>query len=96
MKRFITICILTILIFATLTISTARIEGPSDGDDIYGYPVTFFIQHSGMCSPCPPDMTEIHYGKLILDLLFAAGITIIGWIILIRIIRSLKAIKRDA
>jgi len=40
-------------------------------------------------------MTEIHYGKLILDLLFAAGIAIIGWIILIRIIRSLKAIKRD-
>ena len=71
MKKYLALFILTILVFGTVTFSTAKIETPFDGNDTYGFPMTFFIRFSGMCSPCPPNATETFYLKLLVDILFA-------------------------
>ena len=92
MKKLIPVCILTIILFGILTIKTAKIEGPSDGDDLYGFPFTFFIRFSGNCDPCPPNPieTEIYFLQLLLDLLFAAIIPILGWAIFAKVKNNLK------
>jgi hypothetical protein len=73
-----------------LTISTAKIETPHDGEDTYGFPLTFFIRFSGMCDPCPPNPTETYYWKLLLDILFAAIIPILGWAIFTKVKNDIK------
>jgi hypothetical protein len=80
MKKYLPLCILTIIIFGTLTISTAKIEQPTDGEDTYGFPLTFFIRHSLMCSPCAPNPTEIFYLELLVDIAVAFLLSIIIWI----------------
>jgi len=84
--------VLTIVLFSYLTISTAEIGSGSDGDDTYGYPLTFLTRFSGMCDPCPPDApeTEIHFFQLLLDLLFAAIFPVLGWAIITKIKKEIK------
>lgn len=81
MKKYLPLCILTIIVFGTLTISTAKIETPIDGEDTYGFPLTFFIRFSGMCSPCPPNPTEIYYLQLVADVAVAFLLSLIIWTI---------------
>ena len=59
MKKYLALCILTIIIFRALTISTAKIDTAFYGDDSYGFPLTYFIRFGGMCSPCPPAILRI-------------------------------------
>ena len=77
MKYGLIILGLTVVIFLILTFSTAEVETPFDGDDTYGFPLTFFIRFSGMCKPCPPNETETFYLKLLVDILFALLLAIL-------------------
>ncbi|OQP57264.1 hypothetical protein A3860_11965 [Niastella vici] len=91
-KILLIISVLTIVLFSYLTISTAEIRSGSDGEDTYGYPLTFFIRFSGECDPCLPDApeTEINFLKLLLDLLFAAIFPILGWAFIIKVKKDIK------
>ena len=71
MKKYLALCILTITVFGTLTISTAKIETPFDGNDTYGFPLTFLIRLSGKRFPNPENWTEIFYFKLLVDIAVA-------------------------
>lgn len=90
MKRLLALCILTVIIFATLTISTAKVETPVDGNDTYGFPLTFFIRFSGMCLPCPPNPTETSYLKLLVDIAVAFLFAVICWTAYIRFGKTLQ------
>jgi hypothetical protein len=78
-KNYLAVCILTIVVFGTLTISTAKIETPIDGIDTYGFPLTFFIRNDGMCLPCLTEPTETYYWKLLVDIAVAFLLSIIIW-----------------
>ena len=80
MRKFLPLFVLTIIVFGILTISTAKIETPFDGNDTYGFPLTFFIRFSGMCSPCPPNPTETFYLKLVVDITVAFLFAVISLI----------------
>lgn len=71
MKKYLALCILTIIVFGTLTISTAKIETPFDGNNTYGFPLTFLIQLGGKRFPNPENWTEIFYFKLLVDITVA-------------------------
>jgi hypothetical protein len=77
MKKPLVFCILTIVIFTSLTISTAKIETPFDGNDSYGFPLTFFIKLGGKRLPNPKNWTEIFYFNLLIDIIIAFLIAII-------------------
>ena len=79
MKKYLALCILTIIIFGTLTISTAKIETPFDGNDTFGFPLTFLIRLGGKRFPNPENWTEIFYYKLIVDIAVAFLLAIIVW-----------------
>ncbi len=79
MKKYLAPGILTIIVFGVATISSAKIETPIDGDDTYGFPLTFFIRFSGMCTACPPNPTEIFYLKLLLDIFIAFLFALLIW-----------------
>lgn len=51
MKKLLIISVLTIVVFGAVTIYTAKIETPFDGNDTYGFPLTYFIRFSGECAP---------------------------------------------
>jgi len=55
-----------------------KIETPFDGNDTYGFPLTFYIKWSGMCFKCPEKPTETYYEYLLIDIaiagLFSFGI----------------------
>lgn len=70
-KRIFIYLIMTATVFISLTLHTADLQGASDGLDLYGYPYTFLIQYPGMCNPCPDDLTEINWWKLLFDVAFA-------------------------
>ena len=79
MKKYFALSILTIIIFGTLTISTAKIETPFDGDDTFGFPLTFLIRLGGKRFPIPENWTEIFYSKLFFDIAVAFLLAIIVW-----------------
>jgi hypothetical protein len=73
MKKYLALGILTIILFGTLTISTAKIETPFDGNNTYGFPLTFLIRLGGKRFPNPENWTEIFYFKLLVDIAVAFG-----------------------
>jgi ABC-type phosphate/phosphonate transport system permease subunit len=90
MRKLLIILVLTILIFGILTITTAKFESASDGNDTMGFPLTYFIGFGGKRFPYPPKPTETNYWKLLLDILFAAFIAILGLTIFINVKNTLK------
>ncbi|MBO9202475.1 MULTISPECIES: hypothetical protein [Niastella] len=90
-KSLLILSIFTIILFGYLTITTAELKGASDGDDNYGFPLTFFNRVNG-CDPCPPDsdLTTFYFWPLIADLLFAATISLLAWAVLSKIITVIK------
>lgn len=90
MRKLLIILALTVLIFGILTITTAKFESASDGNDTMGFPLTWFIEFGGKCDPCPPNPTETYYWKLLLDILFAAFIALLGRAIFTKVKSSLK------
>lgn len=93
MKKYLTLGILTIIVFGVVTISSAKIETPFDGDDTYGFPLTFFIRFSGMCEPCPPNPTEIFYLKLLFDIIIAFLFAFLIWTTYIRLTKAFREKK---
>jgi hypothetical protein len=91
-KKLLIICALSIAIFIAMTISTAKLESAFDGNDTYGFPLTFFIRFSGMCEPCLPGApeSEIFYWRLLVDLLTAAIIPVLSWAIFNKVKNNLK------
>ena len=89
MKTVIQILILTIIIFVVITLVTMKIETPFDGNDTYGFPLTFHIKWSGMCFECPENPTETNYGYLFIDFLIAFLISIGFW----KLFNNLKSKK---
>ena len=85
MKTVIQILILTIIIFVVITLVTMKIETPFDGNDTYGFPLTFHIKWSGMCFECPENPTETYYGYLLIDFLIAFLISIGIWKLFIKL-----------
>nr|WP_199003160.1 hypothetical protein [Flavobacterium sp. ASV13] len=69
MKKIITIGALGAIIFAALTFLTANLGSRYDGNDEYGFPVTFFICYGGMEPPPPSaEITTIFYFNLAFDI----------------------------
>jgi hypothetical protein len=77
-KKYIALCILTIIIFAALNISTATFETATDGNDTYGFPLTFLTRLGGKRFPNPAYGTEISYLNLLIDLAVAFLLAIIA------------------
>lgn len=84
MKKYLTLCISTIIIFTTFTISTAKIATPADGNDTYGFPLTFFTKLGGKRFPKPIHSTEIFYFNLFIDIILALLLAIVIWVIYIK------------
>lgn len=77
MKKYLALCILTIIVFGILIISTAKIETPFDGNDTFGFPLTFLIRLGGKHFSNSENLTEIFYFKLLVDIAFAFLLAII-------------------
>ena len=74
MKKYLILCLLTIVSFVILTISTAKLGRHYDGNDFYGFPLTFHTKFSEVVSPVPTskmDLTRTNYLFLVIDVLFA-------------------------
>jgi hypothetical protein len=92
MKKYITISLLTAGLFITLTLKTATLKGGSDGDDTYGFPLTFYIRYSGMCDPCPPNpqTMSVNTWPLIIDIVVSFIGALLIWKIIYKIISSIR------
>ena len=93
MKKYLVICILTIIIFGTLTILTAKIETSFDGDNTFGFPLTFLIRLGGKHFPIPESWTEISYYKLFVDIAIAFLFAIIVWTVYTKLRKNLVGKK---
>ena len=80
MKKFLTLCFLTAVVFGILTFATAKVETPFDGNDTYGFPSTFFKRFSGMTSPPPTVASETYYVPLLIDIVVAFIVAFLIWI----------------
>lgn len=90
MKRFFIIFLLSIISFTLLTIKSARIESHFDGNDTYGFPLTFYTKFSSMCVDCPGPKYEIHYLNLVADFAVAVLVGIATWRIILIFMKQLK------
>lgn len=71
MKKYVAIGILSVVIFSILTVSTAKIETPADGNDSFGFPGTFFIRFGGKGMNDLTKLSEIFYLNLLIDVVVA-------------------------
>lgn len=76
MKKIILILVWTALLFLGLTIVTASIEAPSDGNNSFGFPFTFYRVYGGKRTYYHPDDFSIL--TLLLDVLCAGIIFFAG------------------
>ncbi|MDB5208294.1 MAG: hypothetical protein JWR72_3369 [Flavisolibacter sp.] len=93
MRKTFKILIATIFVFMVLTLVTMKEEASFDGDNTYGFPLTFHIQYSGMCDPCPESPTSTNFLKMLIDLILALvmGIVLIEVIDFVLKLTSKKA-----
>lgn len=59
-----------------LTILTAKIETLFDGDDTYGFPLTFFNSLGGKRFPNQTNWSKVFYFNLLIDFIVALIIAI--------------------
>ncbi|MFN3404773.1 MAG: hypothetical protein ACK40G_11795 [Cytophagaceae bacterium] len=85
MKHILLIFGWTILVFITLTIIFAKIEIPYDGNNTVGFPLIFYIQYSGMCDPCPPEMEYFYLWNFTLDFIFTGFISFVAYYLMLKI-----------
>lgn len=76
MKRAVRISIFTVLLFAVVVLLTAKIETPFDGNDFYGYPLTFLTKYSGMIEG-PPLSPRFSFLNLVIDLLPVTALAVL-------------------
>jgi hypothetical protein len=93
MKKIFAVFLWSTFSFVVLTLTTAKIETPFDGDDNYGFPFTFFVRFSGMCKPCPPNPTETKISYLLIDILFSIIVGLLLWFVARKIKLSLTKKK---
>ena len=92
MKRAFRISILIILLFAVVVIITAKEERSIDGNDVYGFPLTFFTEYSGMVAggARPSDFNFLNF---IIDLLPVGVLAIfVEWAVGV-IVKKAKHVK---
>ena len=75
MKKILVICVSTILLLGGLTMFTAKIETPFDGNDTYGFPLTFYKVYGGKRDIISPN--EFSIMKLVIDVIIALSISVI-------------------
>lgn len=76
MKRILSIIGWTTLLFVVLTILTLKIESPSDGNDTFGFPFTFYKIFGGKRTYYSPNDFFILF--LLLDIFTAYVIVLIS------------------
>ena len=86
MKIILTILLLTAICFISLTVFTAKIETPFDGNDTYGYPLTFHTEYGGKRDPRPVNSGATNYWNLVVDI----GFSLIGGLIVSAGIYAMK------
>lgn len=79
MKKYVAFCILSIVIFLILTVSTAKIDTPSDGNDSFGFPLTFLIRFGGKRLNPLTKFSEIFYLNLLMDVVVTLIIATLIW-----------------
>ena len=84
-KLYLFLSLLTVVIFGTLSVITAKVYTPSDGNDNYGFPYTFLIRPGGKRFPNPTNQAELSYTNLLIDLAFAFLLAVIIWVVYIRL-----------
>lgn len=67
MKNILIVSGWTIGLFVGLTLLTAEIGAPSDGNNTFGFPLTFFKEYGGRRTYYPPN--EFSVLNVVLDLL---------------------------
>jgi hypothetical protein len=77
MRRFVIILVLTIVAFGLINLTTAKIERHFDGNDTYGYPLTFYTKLGGKCQPCPDSLSQTNYLNLLVDLSFGLVVGVV-------------------
>ncbi len=93
MRKTFKILTATIVVFMVLTLLTMKEEIPFDGDNTYGFPLTFHIQYSAMCDPWPESPTSTNFLKMFIDLILA----LVMGIVLIEVLDFfLKLISKKA
>jgi len=92
MKRIIRVLIFIVLIFSVVVLLTAKIESSFDGNDFYGYPLTFLTEYSGMIKG-PPLSPSFSFLNLVIDLLPVTALAVLlEW----AIFAGIKKIKRKS
>lgn len=71
MKIILSILLLTSIFFISLTVFTAKIETPFDGNDTHGYPLTFHTEYGGKRDPRPVNSGFTNYWNLLADIAFS-------------------------
>jgi LPXTG-motif cell wall-anchored protein len=71
---------------------TAKIETPFDGNDTYGYPLTFHTKYGGKRDPKPVNSGFINYWNLLADIAFSliGGLVVSASIYIVRKKRKTK------
>jgi dolichol kinase len=80
MKKHLIICSLTIITFVLLTVFTAKNEIAFDGNNFYGFPLTFHTEYSKMFhsnSQNETDMIKNNYLFLVLDIIFSFLLSVV-------------------
>ncbi|SFC51689.1 hypothetical protein SAMN05216297_10197 [Flavobacterium phragmitis] len=95
MKKLIVLFLLTILIFTVLTFSTASLQMKVDGNDMYGFPASFYVLYGGMMTPSPTvEMTSFHFLNLVLDIAVAFILAVIVLMFYQRVVTKLIKIGK--
>ena len=92
MKRVFRISMLIILLFSAVVLLTAKEESSFDGNDVYGFPLTFFTEYSGMVAggARPSDFNFLNF---IIDLLPVGVLAIfVEWAVGV-IVKKAKHVK---
>jgi len=82
MKRILLILSFTVLLFAVLTLATAIIETPFDGNNNFGFPFRFYKIYGGKRSFYPPN--EFSVVMLLIDVVFVYLVVWLSNVILVK------------
>lgn len=94
-KKILVVGSWSVFAFVILTLTTAKIETPFDGNDTYGFPLTFFVRFSGMRISYPLNPTEIKIIYLLIDALFSLIMGLLLWFAARKIKLGLSKKKYD-
>lgn len=88
MKRVFRTSIPTILLFAVITILTAKIEHPMDGNNVYGFPLAFYTEYSMEARVMTPP--DFNFLNLLIDLAPVIVLSIVTELVIMTIAGRLR------